>query len=71
MTLTPPSHDELAAIANRYGLGLSPRDIEKFQVLIGGALTSYDVVESRYSERLPEPPARSGGRSCPSIRTRS
>ena len=58
MTITPPSNDDLAAIADRYGLGLSPQDIEEFQVLIGGALTSYDVVESRYSERLPEPPAR-------------
>src|SRR6516165_11916833 len=58
VTITPPSNDDLAAIADRYGLGLSPQDIEEFQVLIGGALTSYDVVESRYSERLPEPPAR-------------
>ena len=58
MTLTPPSNDELAAIADRYRLGLSPQDIEQYQVLISGALTSYDVVERRYSERLPEPPAR-------------
>src|SRR5215469_15991702 len=56
--LTPPSNDDLAAIADRYRLGLSPHDIEHFQVLISGALTSYDVVERRYSERLPEPPAR-------------
>src|SRR5499427_109110 len=58
VTLTPPSNDDLAAIADRYGLGLGPQDIEDFQVLIGGALTSYEVVERRYSESLPEPPAR-------------
>ena len=58
MTITPPSNDDLAAIADRYRLGLGPQDIERFQVLISGALTSYDAVERRYSERLPEPPAR-------------
>ena len=58
MTVKPPSNDDLAAIADRYRLGLSPQDIEQFQVLIRGALTSYDLIESRYSERLPVPPTR-------------
>ena len=55
---TPPSNDDIAAIANRYGLGLGPRDVEEFRELIAGALTSYDVVERLYQARVPEPPAR-------------
>jgi amidase len=54
VTVTPPSGAELAAIADRYGLG--PRDIEWYRELIAGALTSYDVVERLYQARLPEPP---------------
>jgi amidase len=58
VTVTPPSVEELAAIADRYGLGLGPRDIGWFRELIAGALSSYDVVERLYAARLPEPPAR-------------
>ncbi len=58
MTVRPPSGEELAAIADRYGLGLGPGDIEWFRELITGALASYDVVERLYAARLPEPPAR-------------
>jgi amidase len=56
VTVTPPSDEELAAIAQRYGLGLGPRDIEWYRELITGALTSYDVVERLYQARLAEPP---------------
>lgn len=59
--VTPPSNDDIAAIADRYGLGLGPEDVENFRELIGGALTSYDVVEQLYRAsraRAPEPPAR-------------
>src|SRR6185437_15968148 len=59
--VTPPSNDEIAAIADRYGLGLGPEDVEKFRELIGGELTSYEVVEQLYQAsraRSPEPPVR-------------
>lgn len=61
MPVTPPSDDDIAAIANRYGLGLDPRDVEVFRELISRSAASYDVVERLYEEsraRLPEPPAR-------------
>ena len=60
MAVTPPSDSELAAIAERYGLGLGPADIAGYRELIAGALTSYDEVERLYAARAPElPPARS------------
>ncbi|HEX6452977.1 MAG TPA: amidase [Trebonia sp.] len=58
MAVTPPSDDEIAAIAERYGLGLGPEEVGEFRELIAGALESYDVVERLYAARVPEPPAR-------------
>ena len=58
MTFTPPSGEELAAIAERYGLGLGARDVAWYRDLIAGAVTSYDVVERLYAARLAEPPSR-------------
>ena len=58
MAVTPPSDDDIAAIARRFGLWLSPHDVQEFQALISGALTSYDTVERLYAERLPELPSR-------------
>ena len=61
MPVTPPSNDQVAAIADRYGLGLAPGDVEEFRELIAGALTSYDVVERLYQASragVPGPPAR-------------
>ena len=58
MAITPPSADDVAAIADRYGLGLSPQDVESFRVFVTDALASYDAVERLYQARLPEPPAR-------------
>jgi amidase len=59
--VTPPSDDDIAAIASRYGLGLDAGDVEKFRALMVGALTSYYVVEQLYQAsqaREPELPAR-------------
>jgi len=59
--VTPPSNDQVAAIADRYGLGLAPGDVEEFRELIAGALTSYDVVERLYQASragVPGLPAR-------------
>jgi amidase len=50
MPLTPPTNDDLAAIADRYRLGLAAPDIESFRVLVTGALASYDTVERLYLE---------------------
>jgi amidase len=58
MATTPPTGDEVARIAGRYGFNLTPQDVEQFRTLIAGALTSYDTVESLYEERAPKPPDR-------------
>ncbi len=58
MTITPPTNDDLAAIADRYGFDLSAQDVESFRAVIAGALASYDAVERLYTERLPEAPIR-------------
>ena len=58
MAFTPPTHDDLAAIAQRYRLGLDSGDIEQFRAVIGGAAASYNEVERLYAERLPEAPSR-------------
>ena len=59
MAITPPTSDDIAAIADRYRFRLNSRDIESFRVLMTGALASYDVVERLYQARLSEPPSRS------------
>ena len=58
MALTPPSNEDLAAIAGRYRLGLGPGDIEQFREIIAGAMASYDAVERLYESSRPEPPDR-------------
>ena len=58
MAFTPPTDDDLAAIAERYRLGLDAGDIEQFRAVIGGAAASYDEVERLYAASLPEAPSR-------------
>jgi amidase len=58
MTITPPTSDDLAAIADRYRFDLTAQDIESFRAVIAGALASYDAVERLYTARLPEAPSR-------------
>jgi amidase len=58
MALTPPTNEDLAAIADRYRLGLGPGDIEQFREIIAGAVASYDEVERLYEASRPEPPDR-------------
>jgi amidase len=53
-----PSHDQLAGVAEHYGLGLSAKDIEEFAVPVGGLLSSWDAVERLYAQFAPRP--RSG-----------
>jgi amidase len=57
----PPSNDQVAAIADRYGLALDPAAVGAFSDMIAGALASYDAVERLYQAsraRAGEPPAR-------------
>jgi amidase len=58
MAFTPPTDDELAAIAGRYRLGLDAGDIEQFRAVISGAAASYDEVERLYAAALPDAPIR-------------
>ena len=58
MPLTPPTNDDLAAIADRYRFGLGAPDIEAFRVLVTGALASYDAVERRYLATVRDAPVR-------------
>ena len=56
--IEPPSDQDLARIAARYGFPLSAGDLESFRGLVTGALQSYDAVRRLYEARLPEPPDR-------------
>ncbi len=58
MAFTPPTGDDLAAIAERYRLGLDAGDVEQFRAVILGAAASYDEVERLYAASRPEAPSR-------------
>src|SRR5215467_3183975 len=58
MAVTPPSHDDLAQIAERYGFRLNAQDVEEFRAVITGALASYDAVEQMYQAHQPKAPDR-------------
>jgi amidase len=61
----PPSKDDIAAIADRYGLALGPEGVEEYHGLAAGAFAAYDAVERLYAATVPEPPARSWQRPDP------
>jgi amidase len=63
--VTPPSKDDIAAIADRYALGLGPQEVEDFHRLAAGAFDAYDTVERLYAATLPAPPAREWQRPGP------
>src|SRR5262249_9767396 len=58
MAVTPPSHDDLAQIAERYGFRLNAQDVEEFRAVITGALASSDGVEQMYQAHQPKAPDR-------------
>ena len=58
MPITPPTSDDLARIAQRYGFHLDTGDLASFQGLASGLLASYSEVERLYEASRPEPPAR-------------
>jgi amidase len=52
-----PSNDQLAGLAEHYGLGLSGKDIDEFAAPVGGLLSSWDAVERLYTQVAPRPRA--------------
>jgi amidase len=58
MPIVPPTSDDLARIAERYGIPAGPGDLESYRALAAGLLASYDEVERRYAESLPPRPER-------------
>ncbi len=62
MPVQPPDPAALAAVAQRYGLGLTQADIASFTPMVHGLLTSWDVVEQLYSESAPAAPHREWSR---------
>ena len=58
MPVTPPSDEDLARIADRYGLHLTEPDLRSFQALASGLLVSYDEVERLYEETRQAVPQR-------------
>ncbi|GAA4849037.1 amidase [Pseudonocardia benzenivorans] len=59
MAVPPPDQKALAAAAARYGLSLSPADLDSFQPFVHGLLASWDTVEELYSATAPAVPQRS------------
>src|SRR5262249_49217819 len=58
MPVTPPSHDDLARIAGRYGIPMAAGDLESYAGMISVMLGSYETVQRLYEQRLAEPPQR-------------
>ena len=70
MPLPPPDHDDLAAVAAGYGLGLSDAAIDEFAPAVSGLLGSWDAVEELYSAEAPKAPERAWTRPEPAERVR-
>jgi amidase len=58
MPVTPPTDEDLARIADRYGFHLTGADLRSFQALASGLLVSYDEVERLYEETRQGVPQR-------------
>lgn len=58
MTFRPPARDDLASVAERFGLSLDDAALDDYQGLIGPSAAAYDLVEQLYRETAP--PAQSG-----------
>jgi amidase len=57
MTIRPPDEADLAAVAERYGLGLSAADITAFAPFATGLLGSWTAIEELYDRTAPTPPS--------------
>lgn len=63
MSIPAPDLDDLRAISQQWGLGISDDDLAVFKVLIEGALGSYEHVDAMYDAGKPSAPERSSHRS--------
>jgi amidase len=50
MAVTPPTKDQVAAMASGYGMTLDDRELHSYTELVGEFLGSYDAVEKLYAE---------------------
>ena len=62
MSLPTPDHDTLAAVAEGYGLGLSPEAVDEFAPAVAGLLASWDVVAELHDAEATAPPERAWSR---------
>ena len=62
MPIPAPELDELRAVSQRWGLGIGDGDLAIFQLLIEGALGSYQHVDAMYDASKPSMPERSSYR---------
>lgn len=58
MSLPPPDHAALSALAAEYGFGLSAEDIDEFKPFVSGMLESWEVVADLYEADAPVTPDR-------------
>ena len=58
MPVDPPDSAALAAVAQRYGLGLDADDLDSFGPMVHGLLASWDAVEELYNATAPPMPDR-------------
>ncbi len=62
MPVDLPDSTALAAVAQRYGLGLDAADLEQFGPMVAGLLASWDAVEELYHASAPAMPERAWSR---------
>ena len=62
MAVQPPDRAAMAAISQRYGLGLDDADLASFAPVVEGLLASWDVVRELYDQTVPPVPDRGWSR---------
>lgn len=62
MGIPMPGQDELRAISERWGLQLDESDLSVFQLLVEGAMGSYEAVDNMYEDDRPSAPDRPSSR---------
>ena len=65
MPIDPPSGEDIARTAQRYGMDLNPADVVSFRALAAGLLESYDRVGQLYEASRPQAPQRPWQRPDP------
>src|SRR4051812_37746128 len=62
MSLPVPDREALSAVAQGYGLGLSPESLDEYAPAVAGLLGSWDVVAELYEAEAPAAPQRAWSR---------